>query len=196
VVDTVRDEAIAGNLKDSMIILCTDNSTVEASLIKGNSSSKKLFNLTLEVCLLEMLEGAKIVVSHVSGEMMNAQGTDGVSRGQLKEGLSSGQSMLSFVSFHLSAVQRSDDVEAWLRSWLGESMVVLSPKGGFERGHDHLGGEVDAKEFWRHTIKPRTFVWSPAPAAASVAIEELRKARIKRQDSLHVFVCLRLLKPE
>jgi hypothetical protein len=196
VVDTLRDEAIAGNLKDSLIILCTDNSTVESSLVKGNSSSEKLFNLTLEVRLLEMREGAKIVVSHVSGERMKAQGTDGVSRGQLKEGVSTGQSMLSFVPFHLSAIQRSESVEAWLRSWLGESMEVLSPEGWFERGHDHLGGDVDAKGFWRHTIKPGTFVWSPAPAAASVAIEELRKARIKRQDSLHVFVCPRLLKPE
>jgi hypothetical protein len=33
VVDTLRDKAIAGNLKDSLIILCTDNSTVEASLV-------------------------------------------------------------------------------------------------------------------------------------------------------------------
>jgi hypothetical protein len=34
VVDTLRDEAIAGNLKDSLIIFCTDKSTVEASLVK------------------------------------------------------------------------------------------------------------------------------------------------------------------
>jgi predicted transcriptional regulator len=127
VVHTLRDETIAGNLKDSLIILCTDNSTVEASSVKGSSSSEKLFNLALEVCLLEMQEGAKIVVSHVSGERMKAQGTNGVSRGQLKEGVSTGQSMLSFVPFHLSAIQGSDDVEAWLRSWLGESMEVLSP---------------------------------------------------------------------
>jgi hypothetical protein len=60
------------------------------------------------------------VVPHVSGERMKAQRTDGVSRSQLKEGVSTGQSMLSFFPFHLSAVQRSDDVEAWLRSWLGE----------------------------------------------------------------------------
>ena len=33
------------------------------------------------------------------------------------------------------------------------------------------------------------------PAAASVAVEELRKACHKRQCSTHVFVCPRLLKP-
>ena len=35
----------------------------------------------------------------------------------------------------------------------------------------------------------------PPPAAADVAIQELRKARHKRQSSCHVFVCPRLLKP-
>ncbi len=34
------------------------------------------------------------------------------------------------------------------------------------------------------------------PAAADVALEELRKAHIKRQDSTHFFVCARLLTPE
>jgi hypothetical protein len=54
VVDTLREEAKAGNLKDALIILCTDSSTVESALVKGNSSSKKLFILTLEVRQLEM----------------------------------------------------------------------------------------------------------------------------------------------
>jgi hypothetical protein len=86
VVDTLRDEATEGNLKDSLIIPCTDNSTVEASLVKENSSSKELFNLTLEGRLLKLREVAKIMVSHVSGERMKAkEGTDGVSRGQLNK---------------------------------------------------------------------------------------------------------------
>ena len=35
----------------------------------------------------------------------------------------------------------------------------------------------------------------PPPAAADVAVQELRKARHKRQQSCHVFVCPRLMKP-
>jgi hypothetical protein len=34
------------------------------------------------------------------------------------------------------------------------------------------------------------------PAAALIAIEELRKARIKRQHSSHIFVCPRVMTPE
>jgi hypothetical protein len=104
--------------------------------------------------------------------------------------------MLSFIPFYRSAVQRSDAVEDWIWSWLGNEAELLKPEGWFERGHGLLGEEVDDKGFWRHAFKPRKFIWAPPPAAASVALEELCKARIKQQDSMHVFVCPRLLKPE
>jgi hypothetical protein len=55
---------------------------------------------------------------------------------------------------------------------------------------------MDSKGFWRHQYQPGKFIWDPPPGAAAVAIEELRKARIKRQDSTHVFICPWLLKPE
>ena len=38
-----------------------------------------------------------------------------------------------------------------------------------------------------------SYVWAPPPAAADVALEELRKALIKRQDSTHFFICPRLM---
>jgi hypothetical protein len=48
-----------------------------------------------------MRNDAKIIISHVSGEQMKSQGTDGVSRGQLKEGVLTGDEMLLFIPFHL-----------------------------------------------------------------------------------------------
>jgi hypothetical protein len=79
VVDALREEGEAGHLQDALIFLCTNNSTVKSALVKGNSSSEKLFELTLEVRKLEMKYRCKIVVSHVAGERMKDQGTDGVS---------------------------------------------------------------------------------------------------------------------
>ena len=119
VVDALREEAQAGNLQNSLIFLCTDNSTVESAIVKGNSSSEKLFELTLEVRKLEMQQGAKVVISHVSGERMKDQDMDGVSQGQLKEGVSAGKDMLTFILFHLNSIQRSPDVKNGLKSWLG-----------------------------------------------------------------------------
>jgi hypothetical protein len=116
---------------------------------------------------------AKVIVSHVSGERMKGQGTDGVPRGELKEEVTAGKEMLSYISFHLNAIERSPAVDPWLRSWLGPNTEVLTPTGGFKRGHGILGGKLDSKGFWMHQIKPGVFVWNPPPAAAQVALEEL-----------------------
>jgi hypothetical protein len=143
-----------------------------------------------------MQEGCKIVISHVSGERMKVQGTDGVSRGQLKEGVSIGKDMLSFIPFHLLATQRSSLVEPWICSWLGPKAELLHPVDWFERAHDISGGKLDGKGFYRHGFKTGNFIWAPPPAAAGIALEELRKTHIKRQHSFHDFVVPHLMKPE
>jgi hypothetical protein len=79
IVCALEDEGRQGNLDDAIVFLCIDNSTVEAGLAKGNSSSRKLFELVLHVRLLQMKYRCNIIVTHVSGKRMVAQGTDGVS---------------------------------------------------------------------------------------------------------------------
>ena len=73
---------------------------------------------------------------------------------------------------------------------------LLQPAGWFTRGHDYLGGSYDHLGFWTHKIVPRRFVWAHPPMAADVALEELGKARIKRQDYTHFFIVPRFLTPE
>eukprot|EP00543_Licmophora_paradoxa_P004736 CAMPEP_0202454622 /NCGR_PEP_ID=MMETSP1360-20130828/12306_1 /ASSEMBLY_ACC=CAM_ASM_000848 /TAXON_ID=515479 /ORGANISM="Licmophora paradoxa, Strain CCMP2313" /LENGTH=48 /DNA_ID= /DNA_START= /DNA_END= /DNA_ORIENTATION= len=46
------------------------------------------------------------------------QGTDGVSRGALNEGIMKGKSILSYVPLHLSALARSDNLKSWISSWV------------------------------------------------------------------------------
>jgi hypothetical protein len=196
VIETLEEEASGGHLKGAVIYLCTDNSTVESALYKGNSSSQKLFELVLRARVLEMQESVRILVSHVSGERMKAEGTDGTSRGQLREGVTIGESMLDFIPWNLTPDERSPQLVPWLKTWLGNEAEFLDPAGWFTRGHDHLGGSPDPLGFWHQGIKPGHFVWMPPPAAADVALEELRKARLKRQDSTHYFFTARLLTPE
>jgi hypothetical protein len=128
---------------------------------------------------------------------MKAQGPDGVSRGQLTEGVMNGVSMFAFLPMHETALQRGPLMKGWIRHTFGPDLTFLSADGWFERGHDHVGkGEVGWDGHWRPTIRSGTFVWAPAPAAAWIALEELRKARIKRQKSTHIFGCSRVMTPE
>jgi hypothetical protein len=73
---------------------------------------------------------------------------------------------------------------------------LLSPEQWFSRGHSHNGGHYDDHGFWRVEIKSGKFIWAPPPGAADIAVEELRKASIKRRDCTHVFLCPRLLTPQ
>ena len=75
-------------------------------------------------------------------------------------------------------------------------MEVLKPVDWFERGHNLDGGYYDSKGFWRHKERAEVFLWAPPPGAADVCLEELRKARLKRHSSTHIFVCPPLLTSE
>ena len=58
---------------------------------------KKLFELVVRVKKHELLYGCLILVTHISGDRMQAQGTDGISRGLFKEGVSTSLDMEAFL---------------------------------------------------------------------------------------------------
>jgi hypothetical protein len=91
VVESLEEEASPGRLENSMVFFFTDNSTAEAALYKGTSHGPKLFDLVIRVKSLETRLAIKLVVSHVSGLRMIAEGGDGVSRGILNEGVMAGE---------------------------------------------------------------------------------------------------------
>lgn len=95
-----------------------------------------------ESCL-QFVYGTQIVVSHVSGKRMIQQGTDGVSRGKLNEGVGSGMAMIGFIPLHLGATQRCPPLKLWLSSWIGPDAEFLEPRDWFIRGHDQDGGLRD-----------------------------------------------------
>jgi hypothetical protein len=195
VVLTIEEEARSGLLRGASLYLFTDNSTVEGALFKGNTPSRKLFHLIVRFQKVQMACDAEVIVSHVSGKRMIAQGTDGVSRGLLNEGVTTGLDMLSFIPLHLTAIERQPKLVEWVKSWLGQDLEILSPAQWFTRGHSHDGGYYDQQGFWRVKIRPGKSVWVQPPAAADIAVEELRTALIKRRDCTHVFICPRLSTP-
>lgn len=200
-VETLESRVADNGLSGLEIFLFTDNSTAERAFYKGSSTSKKLFELVLRLRQLELHQGCIIHFIHVSGTRMIAQGTDGLSRGDAQEGVMRGEAIHSFIPLHLSCLDRQPKLRSWLESFISpsssqSSIEFLSIPDWFDRGHDILGGQKNGDGVWTPNYSPGTFIWTPPPAAGLVAIEQLRRARVKRELSTHVFVLPRLMSAE
>jgi hypothetical protein len=130
-------EAVDDNtLRDCEVFLFTDNTTAEGAYYKGNSPSRKLFELVLQIRGIAMSAGLLLHVIHVSGKRMIAQGTDGLSRGDHTEGVMQGRAMTEFIPLHLTAFARSPALKDWMSQSFGEmNHTFLEPKGWFSTGH-------------------------------------------------------------
>ena len=200
-VEALEAKAQDENFRGIEIFLFTDNSTAEAAFYKGASSSKRLFDLILRLKKLELAVGCLFHVIHVSGNRMIRQGTDGTSRGDLGEGVMIGDTMLSFIPLHLSALDRCSQLKEEIRRAIipakGEKEIVfLECEDWFSRAHDIIGGEKNEDGIWIPTYQAGTYIWTPPPAGAHIAVEQLRKARLKRENSTHVFLVPRLMSME
>ena len=194
-VETVEEEANQGHLRDTELWLFTDNSTAESCFARGNSSSKKLHELIVRLRKVEMEAGLNLQLVHVAGTRMIAQGTDGLSRGVLLEGVLSGKDMLAYIDLSKTALERHPPLLEFLKSWIeDESLKVLKPEEWFVEGHGITGGNPDRHGVWipSHAPKFRSYLWTPPPVIADVALEECLKAVHKRRDAYHIFAVPRL----
>lgn len=197
-VDALEQESTKGLLHHTEFFMFTDNAVAEGAFFKGTSTNKHLFELVLRLKRLEFDHSLKLNVIHVSGRRMVAQGTDGLSRGDLSDGVLQGHPFLDFVPLHESAMTRSSGIQPWCLSWLppSSSLLPLRPEDWYGKGHGILGGTRNPDGLWVPTIaNPKThmFLWAPPPAAADVAVEQLGLSRHKRPDFLHIFICPRLM---
>ena len=117
---------------------------------------------------------------------MKESGIDGLSRGDMLEGMLKGEEPLQFLPINKSVWERGGDlVKEWLiecwtldggEPWGGKPLTFLNPEGWFREGH---GKGI--------------YVWAPPPAAAAVAVEMFAEARLKRTEGTHIFVVPRLM---
>ncbi len=124
-----------------------DNSMAESCFHRGGLSSKLLHELVLQLRKAEMKYGFSLHVVHVAGTRMIAQGTDGLSRGVMLEGVVHGNDMLSFVDLYKTALDRHPGVIDYVKSWLDVSLGIsklLTPKDWFQEGHGVVGGEKNS----------------------------------------------------
>ena len=79
---------------------------------------------------------------------MIEQMTDGLSQGDLLEGVLGGEPMLKYVPLHLSAAHRSEKLIHWVKSWLGKDSVLLKREEWFTLRNDIQGGSVSEDFLW------------------------------------------------
>jgi hypothetical protein len=174
---SIEEVTHQGLLSNCELFFFTDNSTAEMAFHKGTSSSPKLFELVLRLRTLQMHHGLFLQVIHVAGTRMKAQGTDGLSRGSLADGVMMSQDMLTYVPLHESACSRQPSLRHWIQTWiLAEPLNWLSPFDWFTTRH-----------------KTGCLAWCSPPAAAGAALEQLGSAIHKRPSTQHVILIPRLM---
>jgi hypothetical protein len=163
--------------KGTELFLFTDNFVTERAYFSGTSKSKTLFELILRLQHLEMKGELFVHLIWVAGTRMIEQGTDGVSRGDLVNGVMGGKAMLDFVPLNLGVYQRAPDLVEWIAEACGGNWKILAPKEWFHEVH----------------LQEGRFIWSPAPAIADVALEQLCETRHTRPSNAHIFLCPALM---
>ena len=84
----------------------TDNLVFENCYYRGHSESEKLLDIIFCLHKAEREGGFKLHVIHVAGTRMKSWGIDGLSRGDLMEGMMTGKDPLSFIPLAAGANKR------------------------------------------------------------------------------------------
>lgn len=151
----------------------TFNFMMECAYFRGTSKSKQLFNLILHLWKLEMQGELFIHLIWVAGTQMIAQGTDGVSWGDLGNGVMSRESMLKHVPLNEGVDARSPQLIGWFVESAEGDWMVLGPKEWFHEAHVTNGN----------------YVWCPVLAMADVALEQLCETCHTQPWNAHIFLC-------
>ena len=177
-----------------------DSSTAEAVASKGSSTSPLLYELVVRLFKLSTTFSCSIHVIHVSGTGMIKQGTDGLSRGDMLEGVLKGRDVLSYVPVHLSALERDAFLKEWILEWTTQkgykTAEFLKPCNWFKKDHGIRGYRENIDGRVIPSYSKGALIWTPPPAATRYALEELRQARHNRQNSLHIFIVPKFMTPE
>ena len=174
-----------GALKDHEVFLITDNSAFEGAFYKGHSPTRELSDIVFRVHKAQRDGGFVLHVIHISGKRMKASGVDGLSRGNLTEGMMAGKNPLSFIPFNQGADDRSGgNVSAWVNSWWSTKRDM--PFGGFT-----LRNITKDNMFELRDLKAAR-LWMIPPAAMEVALEMLCEDHLAHPQWPHVFVVPRL----
>jgi hypothetical protein len=173
-------------LTDHEVLVMTDNTAFEGAYYKGHSPSVKLNDIVFRLHKAERDGGFILHVLHISGKWMKATGVDGLSRGDLTEGMLAGADPFSFLPFNRGADDRaSGAVASWVRSW-------WRTKKGKDWGGIPLV-EVTPETMFELKDLQAARLWVLAPAVMGTALELFGDDRLAHPQWPHVFVIPRLM---
>ena len=182
-----RVESLAreGAIRGQELYLLTDNIVFESTFYKGYSSSCKLSSIILRLWMVEKEHSLVLHVVHLAGTRMKSWGVDGLSRGDLMEGMLAGVDPLSSIPLAQGANERSGGgIRAWVdtwwspqgKPWLGAPMVEVTKERMFE-----LNRVRGAR------------LWMPPPAAMETVVGLFNEDRIAHPWNPHVFAVPRVM---
>jgi hypothetical protein len=171
----LRDRKIR---RGTELFLFTDNFVTEMVWHKGTAKSRLLHGLVQRLRKLEMEGDLFIQVVWVAGKRMIEQGTDGLSRGDLFNGILAGKQFLDYVPLDRRALELLPDLEKWLKDTFPTKAGwnVLDKEGWFERG-----------------FQDGNHIWAPPPGVADAVLDNMCESVLTRPWNSHLFVCPALL---
>ena len=117
------------------------------------------------------------------------QGTDGLPRALLSEGVMIGKQMLDFVPLHINTLNNNSALLNWTRSCCTDNHIMhLEPEDWFKKAHGYKRMKIGQRGIPSPVyMEDEIYSWSPLSSAADVAIEQLTKARHTRIHATHIF---------
>ena len=175
-----------GALAGREMFVFTDNQVFEGCYYKGHSVSSKLSEIILRLRKVERDAGLILHVIHISGKRMKASGIDGLSRGDMLEGMMAGVDPLTYLPLNQDAHERSDgEVTKWIHSWWKEPDGT--PWGGVPLQH------LSPEDWFQLSDIKAPRLWTPPPAAMEAVMELFNEDRIVNPHFPHVFAIPRLM---
>ena len=177
----IERQVASGELeRGSELFVFTDNSTAERAFNKGASSVKKLHELVVRIRKLEMLGLVVPRFVWISGERMIAQGTDGLSRGDLNCGVMGDGAFLKHIPLNRTAFSYDGTLKEECLTWVPSPVEwrFLTEEDWFDGAFSDARGK---------------YVWTPSAALARVAVEQLCEVKHIHPYTTHVFVAPALM---
>ncbi|KAL7575063.1 hypothetical protein ACA910_000434 [Epithemia clementina (nom. ined.)] len=154
----------------------TDNQHAKSGFYRGTAKSPEVLNLMFRLHRILIKGYAFIPIVWIAGRKMIDQGTDGLSRADLTNGVMRGTCMLEFIPLAKTAMeQQKDKLNNFLRFVLGQDMGLL-----------HL---LTPEEWYtRYMDKDGMFLWCLPPCLEDVAIYLLAEAHHIRPWNTHLML--------